>query len=203
MLRPSLPMIRPFISSDGKTTVETVRSQVTSWEYLEIARESISLAFSSHFSSASSSLFFMKVAISLVIFCSTRFISSSRASAKDISATFWSSLMMESSLLWTSISFLSKACKRWSYISFLDSKASSLDCNDCSLLSIEASRWSNFFSSSTTVCFLSLISCSAAAFNSFVKVFASILASPFIILALFSASRIILFASFVAFFFLK
>ena len=56
---PSRPMILPFISSDGKETIETVLSFVTSWAYLDIARDIISLAFPSACSSASSSLFLM------------------------------------------------------------------------------------------------------------------------------------------------
>ena len=84
MLRPSRPMIRPFISSLGKATTETVLSFVTSCAYLVRAKPNNSLAFSSHSSLASSSFCLMKAAISLLTLLSTRLNNSSRASCVDI-----------------------------------------------------------------------------------------------------------------------
>ena len=59
MLRPSRPMILPFISSLGRATVETVCSWTSSCEYFEIAKAKMLRAFFSASSLASSSLVLM------------------------------------------------------------------------------------------------------------------------------------------------
>ncbi len=79
MLRPSRPMMRPFISSDGRSTTETVLSTTCSeamrWIAIEITRRALSLAFSV----ASSSIRRIMLAASIRASCSMARISSALA----------------------------------------------------------------------------------------------------------------------------
>ena len=195
-------MIRPFISSLGKATTETVFSLVTSWAYLERAKPNNSLAFSSHSSFASSSFCLMKAAISLETLDSTLAKSSSLASWVDIWATFSSSTIIESIFSCKVASLRSNSLSLRDKVSFFSSNEFSLASNAASRRSMLCSLCCNDFSCCCNSCFLSWISRLASCFISLTACLPSSCAFLVMCSALISASRINFLALFLAMLFL-
>ncbi|MNT76283.1 hypothetical protein D3C72_2152720 [compost metagenome] len=83
MLRPSRPMIRPFMSSEGRVTTETVPSTQWSTAQRWMAVVTISRAFFSAVSRASDSAWRMILATSSCISSSTRLMTSALASSAE------------------------------------------------------------------------------------------------------------------------
>ena len=87
MFRPSRPIIRPFISSFGRSTTDTVFSATYSPAYLFIASAIISSDFFLEVSLASFSILRMSLAVSCLASDSMDIISNFLASSLEIPAT--------------------------------------------------------------------------------------------------------------------
>ena len=160
MLRPSLPIMRPFMSSSGSLTAVTVRSAVTSLAIRSIVSTRIVCARSSASSVASCCSFATRFIKSCLTSRSVIFISFSAASFFFSPAIFssfscWRVRMPRISLFSSSTS---SSCLR--SLSLRLSSSSNLRSSE---FSRSTSRFSVFFSSRRRSC--SILSASSFAFN--------------------------------------